>query len=138
MANNDREFIIKIPSALFATLLSFGVMLLFLNKVSIWRQIGDTEHFWMLFAAIYAAILTVSGWLFVASKWRGAGLIHAALMFGIAGFVFYKSMTGILTSPGSDDAVAGVVAATNLFFVIVGVLAAFCGIGIAYLLFRKS
>lgn len=85
----------------------------------------------------YVVVLAISGWIFAVVKWRSAGFIHAVLMLGIAGMVFYKIMGGILTSPGSDDPVAGVVAAADLVFIVVGVLAALCGIGVAYLAFKK-
>src|SRR5437879_4605195 len=117
-------------SALFTTLLSSGLILLVLNKLSIWNQLGRGEKFWTIFASAYAAVLTLCGWLYVALEFRVAGIIHAALMLGIAGMVLYGAVSGPLSSPGGDNAVAGVLAAANLVFIVIGALAAICGVAV--------
>jgi hypothetical protein len=57
-------------------------------------------------------------------------------MLGIAGMVLYGVLSGFVSSPGSDNAAAGIVAAANLVFVIIGALAAICGIAVMRCVFR--
>ena len=123
---------------MFATLLLLAVTLLFLNKISIWEKIGTVERFWTLFSVIYITVLTASGWFFVLFKWRATGFIHAVLMLGITGIVFYKIMGGILTSPGSDNAAAGIVAGADLVFILLGVFTAICGVAVMMYLFSEK
>jgi len=92
----------------------------------------------MIVALIYVIILTVSGWFFAAFKWRLAGFIHAGLMLGIAGIVFYEIMNGIVTSPGSDNAAAGIVAGADLVFILLGLFTAICGIAVMMYLFSEK
>ena len=138
MTNNNRGLLVKIPSAMFATLLLFAITLLFLNKLSIWAKIGSVEHFWTLFAVIYIAVLTTSGWLFVLFKGRVTGFIHAGLMLGIAGMVFYGIMRGMVTSPGSDNAAAGIVAGANFLFILLGLFTTICGVTVMMYLFSEK
>jgi hypothetical protein len=117
-------------SALFATLLSCGMALLAINKFSIWNHLGMGEKLWTIFASVYAAVLTISGWLYGTLKSRVAGITHAVLMLGIVAMVLYCILRGFVSSPGSDNAAAGIVAAANLVFVVIGVLAAACGVAL--------
>ncbi len=133
----DPGLIIKMPSALFATVLSMGVVLLQLNKLSRWSQIGSAEHFWSVFALTYAVLLVISGWIFAIAGWRMAGFVHAALMLGIAGFCFYV-WSGNLNAPLADNPAAGIIAAAPVAYFVVGALTALFGIGTGYLLFGKS
>ena len=122
-------------SALFASLLLCGLSLLVNNKFSIWDKLGGGEKFWTIFALVYAIILAVSGWLYGALKKRAVGFVHATLMLGIAGLVFYGILNGMVTNPGADNAAAGIIAAANLIFIVIGALAAGCGIAVMYRLF---
>jgi hypothetical protein len=124
-----------ILSALFATLLLCGLSLLAMNKFSIWGQLGAGERFWTIFALVYALVLTLSGWLYGALKMRAVGFLHAALMLVIAGLVFYEIARGAVTNPGADNAAAGIVAGANVVFVIIGALAASCGVALMCRLF---
>jgi hypothetical protein len=117
-------------SALFATLLSCVLALLVINKFSIWNHLGTGEKIWAVFASAYAVVLTVSGWLYGALESRVAGITHAVLMLGVAGIVLYGVLSGFVSNPGSDNAAAGIVAAANLVFVIIGALAAICGVAV--------
>jgi hypothetical protein len=121
---------------LFATLLSGVLALLVINKISIWNHLGTGEKSWVIFASAYAVVLTVSGWLYGALESRVAGTTHAVLMLGIAGMVLYGVLSGFVSSPGSDAAAAGIVAAANLVFVIIGALGAICGIAVMPCVFR--
>lgn len=106
-----------------------------MNKFSIWGQLGAGEKFWTIFALIYAIVLTLSGWLYGALKIRAVGLLHAMLMLGIAGLVLYEIAHGAVTNPGVDNAAAGIVAGANVVFIIIGVLAASCGVALVCCLF---
>ena len=134
MAQEQSSFSIVL-SALFATALLCGLSLLAMNKFSIWGQLGATEKFWTIFAFIYALVLTLSGWLYGALKIRAVGLLHAMLMLGIAGLVLYEIAHGAVTNPGVDNAAAGIVAGANVVFIIIGVLAASCGVALVCCLF---
>src|SRR5882724_9581766 len=103
-------------SALFATLLTCGLAMLVTNKISIWNSLGTGEKVWTIFASTYAIMLTVSGWLYGVLESRVLGIIHAVLMLGIAGMIFYGFLSGFISSPGSDNAAAGIVATANLVF----------------------
>ena len=50
------------------------------------------------------------------------------------------NLAGLMaTNPGKDNAAAGIVAAANLLFIVVGLFAAICGIAVMlYLFFRKK
>ncbi|MGH7941385.1 MAG: hypothetical protein ACREFR_09970 [Limisphaerales bacterium] len=133
----DPGLFIKMSSALFATMLSAGVVLVEANKFSRWSQIGDAERFWSVFALSYAALLAILGYIFAVAGWCMAGFIHAALMLGIAGFCFYL-WSGNLNAPLADSPAAGIIAIATLVYFIVGALAALFGLGTAYLLFGKS
>lgn len=122
-------------SALFATLLSCALALIVINKFSIWNQLGTGEKFWTILALAYAVALTVSGWLYGALESRVAGITHAVLMLGIAVLVLYEVASGLVASPGQDNAAAGILAAANLAFVIIGALAAICGLAVMRCLF---
>lgn len=106
-----------------------------MNKFSIWGQLGAGERFWTIFALVYALVLTLSGWLYGALKMRAVGFLHAALMLVIAGLVFYEIARGAVTNPGADNAAAGIVAGANVVFVIIGALAASCGVALMCRLF---
>jgi hypothetical protein len=124
-------------SVLFAILLSCGLALLVRNKLSIWHQLGTGEKTWTICASAYAIILTVSGCLFGGTGWRSAGLVHATLMLGIGGFALYEILSGLLVSPGNDNAAAGIVEAANLVFVVIGVIATLCGIAVMRRVFPR-
>lgn len=124
-----------ILSASFATLLLFGQSSLTTNKFTIWNKLGTGEKFWTIFALVYAIVLALSGWLYGALKMRAVGLIHATLMLAIAGLVFYGILNGMVTNPGADNAAAGIIAAANLVFVVIGFLAASCGVAVMCHLF---
>jgi len=126
---------ISIVSALFATLL-FSISALWILKQFGYQ--GTSGKLRMIVALIYVIILTVSGWFFAAFKWRLAGFIHAGLMLGIAGIVFYEIMNGIVTSPGSDNAAAGIVAGADLVFILLGLFTAICGIAVMMYLFSEK
>ena len=115
-------------SALFATLLLCALALLVRNKLSIWGHLGTSEKVWTIIAAAYAVIMTASGWDYRASRRRTLGFIHAALMLGVAGLVLYGVLRGAVASPGPDNAAGGILALANLVFIIIGALAAICGI----------
>jgi hypothetical protein len=131
----DQPSFSTVLSALFATVLLCGLSLLAMNKFSIWGQLGAGEKFWTIFALIYAIVLTLSGWLYGALKIRAVGLLHAMLMLGIAGLVLYEIAHGAVTNPGVDNAAAGIVAGANVVFIIIGVLAASCGVALVCCLF---
>jgi len=137
MAQEQSSFSIVL-SALFATALLCGLSLLAMNKFSIWGQLGATEKFWTIFAFIYALVLTLSGWLYGALKIRAVGILHAVLMLAVAGLVFYEMARGAVTNPGADNAAAGIVAGANAIFVIIGLLAASCGVAIMCRLFPAN
>ncbi len=88
-------------------------------------------------ALIYLLILAISGWIFALLGSRIAGIVHSALMLGIAGFCFYTWL-GNVDTPLADNAAAGVIAIATLVYFIIGALAGLCGIGIAYLVFKKN
>ena len=118
-------------STLYAAVLFAGLMLIAMNKFTIWDQLGAKEKFWTDFAIVYFFTLVASGYIYFANNSRVSGIIHVALMFGIAGFVLVGLMRGWVSSPGSDNAAAGIVAAANFVFVVAGGLAALCGIGVS-------
>ena len=125
-------------SAFFATLLSFVLVLLVVNKASIWNQLGTGEKFWTIFASAYSLVLTGSAWVYEAFESRAAGITHAVLMLGVAGVVLYGALSGLLCNPGSDNAAACIVAAANLLFVTIGAIAAVCGLAVMRCLFPKE
>jgi hypothetical protein len=125
-------------SALFSTLLSCVLGLLVTSKFSIWNHLGTGERFWVIFAAVYAVVLTVSCWIYGAWESRVAGITHAVLMLGVAGLALYGVLSGLRASPGRDDAAVGVVAAANLVFVIIGALAAICFVAIIHRIFSRK
>jgi hypothetical protein len=128
---NLQAFILMV-SALFSTLL-FGLQfVLVLNQFHIWGQLGTSDKVQIIFHSAYVIILAASGWFYTAFKWRVTGFIHAALMLGIAGLVLYGVLSGWVTSPGKDNAAAGILAAANLIFIVVGAFATVCGIGVAW------
>lgn len=129
MKNNgyDPGLIIRMPSALFATVLSLMVAVFSLNNWNIKIACALT----------YALALVISGWGFALVAWRIAGFIHAALMLGIAGFCFYVCL-GNLDAPLGDNPAAGLIATATLIYFIVGTLSALFGIGITYLVLKKS
>jgi hypothetical protein len=134
MAKKQSSFSV-ILSALYATLLLGGLALLAMNKLSIWGQLGAAEKFWTIFALGYALVLTMSGWLYGALKLRAVGILHAALMLAVAGLVLYEAAHGTIANPGKDNAAAGIIAGANVVFVIVGLLAAGCGVAVLCRLF---
>jgi hypothetical protein len=135
MHSRNFQNFISIVSALFATLL-FGISLLWI--------LGQFSHqeanvkLRMIFVLTYVIVLSVSGWFFAVFKWRVMGFIHAVLMLGIAGMVLYGIMRGMVTSPGSDNAAAGIVAAADLVFILLGLFSAICGIAVILHLFSKK
>jgi hypothetical protein len=131
----DQPLFSFILSALFATFLLCGLSLLAMNKFSIWGQLGAGEKFWTIFALVYAIVLTLSGWLYGALKIRAIGLLHATLMLSLAGLALYEIARGAVTNPGADNAAAGIIAAANLIFIVIGVLAASCGVALMCRLF---
>jgi len=122
-------------SALYAALLWCGLALLVSNKLAIWGRLGTSEKFWTVFASVYSFALAGSGALYWGFGRRFIGIIHAVLTLGIAGFVLFR--LGGLSSPGSDNAAAGILAAANLVFVVGGALAAIFGIGVMACVFSK-
>lgn len=123
----DNGLIIKMPSALLATLLLLFIGMLFLRN---WNERTAI-------ALLYVAVLAFSGWIFALWTIRIAGIIHSLLMFGIAGFCFY----GVLfteKTPLADNPAAGVDAIATVVGFTLGVIASLCGIGAAYLVFKKN
>lgn len=137
MLKNGKSVLVKAVSSLFASLLLLATGFLFLNKISIWSQIGATEHMWMIFAFTYSVVLTLSGWMFVASDRYKAGIVHSALMLGIAAKMFFEMAAGLLRNPGSDNASAGIVGAANGIYLIIAILSAFFGIAVGFVALKK-
>jgi hypothetical protein len=123
----DEGLIIKMPSAMFATLLLPFVATLFLNNRNERMEV----------ALIYLLVLAISGWIFALFGSRIAGVVHSTLMLGIAGFCFYTWL-GDVDTPLADNPAAGVIAIATVVCFIIGALAGLCGIGIAYLVFKKT
>jgi hypothetical protein len=119
-------------STAYATLLWLGMALLLSNKLKIWSQLGNSEHFWTILASVYASVLVLSGIFYFSTLRRVAGFTHAALMLGIAGMVGFEVARGQLSRVNADDAAAGIVAAANLVFVVGGGLAAIFGMGVLF------
>jgi len=115
-------------SVLYATLLLCVLAVAEISGLSNWNHLAASEKRWIIFTSTYAIVLTVSGFLYAATEWRAAGITHAGLMLGIAGLVLYEVASGLVASPGPDNAAAGILAAANLVFLVVGALAAVCGV----------
>jgi hypothetical protein len=124
-------------SALYAVLLWLGLAELVSNKLTIWSHLGASEKFWTIFASAYACALAGSGVLYWMTTRRVVGFIHGALMLGIACLVIFGLMRDGLSSPGSDNAAAGILAAANFAFVVGGAMAAICGIGVLASVFSE-
>jgi hypothetical protein len=125
-------------SALYATLLWLGLALVVSNQVSIWGQLGTRDKLWIAFELAYAVVLVGSGLLYYTTARRFAGFIHALLHFGLAGFVVCALSRGAGSSPGPDNAAAGILAAANLVFVVGGALAAMCGFSVMACVFSPT
>ncbi|MGB8369323.1 MAG: hypothetical protein ACLPYZ_13320 [Limisphaerales bacterium] len=134
----ERSRLSTMLSTLYAMLLLCALASLVENKLSIWNQLGTHEKFWIIFAAAYAVILTASGFLSAVIKWRTAGFIHAVLMLGIAGLVLFGIANDWVTSPGADNAAAGIVAIADFVFIAGGVLAAICGVTVMRCVFPEK
>jgi len=117
-------------SVLYATLLLCVLAVAEISGLSNWSHLAASEKRWIIFTSTYAIVLTASGFLYAAMEWRAAGIIHAGLMLGIAGLVLYEVASGLLASPGPDNAAAGILAAANVVFLVAGALAAICGIAV--------
>jgi hypothetical protein len=115
-------------AAWFATFLLLGVMILLKNKLSIWADLNSNEKIRFIVAAVYLLILTLLAWHYRLKRIRIVGVVEALLMFGISGMVLYEIGKGILIPPGPDNAGAGIIAATNVLFVLMGGIAAVCGV----------
>ncbi len=122
-------------SVLYATLLLCVLALVEISALSKWSQLTASDKRWIIFTSSYAIVLTVSGFFYAATEWRAAGIIHAGLMFGIAGLVLYEVASGLVASPGPDNAAGGILAAANLIFLVAGALAAVCGIAVTRRIF---
>jgi hypothetical protein len=74
-----------------------------------------------------------AGWIYVGLKARVVGLIHAALMLVVGGYLLFIGLPFFLNPPGmTDNAAAGVIAAANLVLVVFGALALAGGIGVIF------
>lgn len=124
--DDDPTLIIKMPSALFATVLLI-VARMFLNNSRVHNACIMS----------YASVLAISGWSFAIAGWRVAGLIHSILMFGIASFCFYVCFNNF-NAPLADNPAAGLIGTVTLVYFIVGVLSGLCTIGIIYLLLKPK
>jgi hypothetical protein len=129
MAEEQSPFSVGM-SALFATLLLCVASLLAINKFSVWGRLGAGEMFWTIFALLYAIVLTLSGWLYGGVKKRAIGLMHATLMIGVAGLFLYEGIAAVADRPKAGNPVAGFVAAVDLACIVIGLLAAICGIAV--------
>jgi hypothetical protein len=125
-------------SAAYAALLWLGLAFLVSNKLSIWGQLGTREKLWTAFASAYAFGLAGSGVLYYITGRRVAGFVHALLHFGVAGLVLCGLFSGAISSPGSDNAAAGILGAANLVFVVGGAFAALCGFSVMACVFSPS
>ncbi|HUE37309.1 MAG TPA: hypothetical protein VMO20_07955 [Candidatus Acidoferrum sp.] len=123
----DPGLIIKMPSALFATLMLSLAAAFSLNNWNVRNAC----------ILSYILMLAVSGWSFALGKWRIAGFIHSALMLGIAGFCLYYWL-GFLEVPLADNPAAGVIATASLVYLVVGIVAAIFGIGNGYFLLKDN
>ena len=77
---------------------------------------------------------TCAGWIYVGLKVRAVGLIHAALMLVVGGYLLSIGMLFFLNPPGlTDNAAAGIIAWSNLILVVCGALTLAGGIGVVFL-----
>ena len=76
---------------------------------------------------------TCAGWLYVGLKARVVGLIHAALMLVVGGYLLSIGMPLFLNPTGlTDNAAAGVIALFNFVLVVCGALMLAGGIGVIF------
>ena len=97
---------------------------------------GSFTHVWILVVNLYALTLTVSGWLYVASKGKFAGWIHACLTLAIAGIGAFYALSILVplssfAASGFEEAYYGAIAGgfALMILVVAGVFAC-CGIGV--------
>ena len=125
--NGNKGVAIKMSSAMLATLLLPFAIIFFLNN--------PNER--SAFSLAYIFALFASGWLFAFFNIRFIGFLHSALMLGIAGFVFYTWLN-LSNTPLADNPSAGVDALGSLISIVVGLIAALCGFGVAYVIVKKT
>lgn len=91
---------------------------------------GNRQHA-PTFVIASGVAATCAGWIYVGLKARVVGLIHAALMLVVGGYLLFIGLPFFLNPPGmTDNAAAGVIAAANLVLVVFGALTLAGGIGV--------
>ncbi len=95
-----------------------------------WDKVTEREMLWIVIGSLYFVTLTVSGFIHVAKKWRGAATIHATLMLMIAAIGIFKGLAILSSSPGPDNAVSGMVNLFGLVVLLLGAVAAICGVAV--------
>ena len=125
-------------STVYGTLLSGIAGLLLLKWVANWSHATEMNKFWVVLASTCALILPVSGFIYTAKGWRIFGIIHTALMIGIAGLFLYQGITAMASAPGPGNPVAGFVIAIDFACIFAGVLAAICGAAVMRCLFPRQ
>lgn len=91
---------------------------------------GNQQHAPTLVIAIGVAAMC-AGWIYVGLKMRVVGLIHAALMLVVGGYLLFIGLPFFLNPPGlADNAAAGIIAWANLILVMFGAVTLAGGIGV--------
>ncbi len=88
---------------------------------------------------VSAVIMTCAGWLFVALKVRSIGIIHAALMLIVGGYLLSVGLPVLLDPRGmGDNAAAGVIALANLVVAVAGGITVAGGVAVFQLAFSSK
>ena len=104
-------------------------------KLRFWHTLPAGEKFWAVIASAYAMSLVLSGVIYAIFRWRIVGLLHGMLMLSVAGLMLYAVLFSY-SRPQAGDPAAGIVAGANVVLIavclVVGVVAALCGVGVLY------
>lgn len=121
-------------SACISTLLLLGAALLLQNQLPIWSTLSPQNHCATISAVIIAGTVAFAGWLFVATRWVAAAIVHSVIMAVVGCFCLNHGI-GILTDHsiagghGPDaNSMAGVVYGTGYVAAFTGAVALLCGV----------
>jgi hypothetical protein len=132
----EKSHLPVIISTLFATLLSCLLAKLWI-KVSNSSNFGTLQQFQMAVGAIYAFLLTGSGWLYCFLGLRVFGRAHGILMLGVAAFFVWAAFLGTTGGRDNND-LRHLVAFKYAICVVIAALAGLCGLIVLRHLFPRK
>ena len=112
-------------SVAISSVVTLCVLVGFSRFFSTWGSLETSARYFITFVSIHLIALTLSGWLYLRLRRRVFGIVHAALMFCIAGCGAYFGLMPLMEHSYPVESLAALV---PMIYAAVGLLALICTI----------